>query len=154
MIFKKNEIKIFKKYLPKEDCEYYASLIRDLGPGDFDWPTRTVDITNDPIVNKASAFFKKKLKLNLEIGQAQLQNWNEGSEGELHIHAGRGTENSKYNSLIYLNDDFEGGEFFTKNKKIKPEQGMLTIFDGSSTYHGVKKVKKKDRKTIIFWWKK
>jgi len=31
---------------------------------------------------------------------------------------------------------------------------MLTFFDGSKTYHGVKKVKKKDRKTIIFWWKK
>ena len=85
---------------------------------------------------------------------AQLQNWHVGSEGALHLHKGRGTEESKYNSLIYLNDDFEGGEFYTKNQIIKPQQGMLTIFDGSVTYHGVKEVKKKDRKTIILWWKK
>jgi hypothetical protein len=154
MSLKKEEIKVFKKFLTKEDCEYYSSLIRDLGPGDFDWPTRTVDITNDPIVNRAILFFKNKLNLNLKIRQAQLQNWNEGSEGELHVHAGRGTEHTKYNSLIYLNDDFEGGEFYTNKKIIKPEKGMLTIFDGSITYHGVKKVKKKDRKTIILWWKK
>ena len=38
MIFKKEEVKVFKKYLSKEDCEYYASLIRNLGPGNFDWP--------------------------------------------------------------------------------------------------------------------
>jgi len=150
----KNEIKIFKNYLPKVDCEYYSSLIKNLGPGDFEWSDRTVDITEDPIVEKTKQFFKEKLNLNLNIRQAQLQNWNVGSEGELHVHAGRGTEHTRYNSLIYLNDDFKGGEFYTKKLSIKPEQGMLTFFDGSITYHGVKKVKHKDRKTIILWWKK
>ena len=60
---------------------------------------------------------------------------------------------TKYNSLIYLNDDFKGGEFFTRNGiKLKPQAGMLTLFDGSKVSHGLKKVKNKDRKTIIFWW--
>ena len=58
-----------------------------------------------------------------------------------------------YNSLIYLNDDFKGGEFFTRNGiKLKPQAGMLTLFDGSKVSHGLKKVKNKDRKTMIFWW--
>jgi len=148
------EVEVFKNYLPKNECEEYASLIKDLGPGNFDWSQRTVQITNDSIVDRVSSFFKEKLNLDLTISMAQLQNWHVGSEGVLHLHKGRGTEESKYNSLIYLNDDFEGGEFYTKNQVIKPQQGMLTIFDGSITYHGVKEVKKKDRKTIILWWKK
>ena len=52
---------------------------------------------------------------------------------------------TKYNSLIYLNDDFKGGEFFTRNGiKLKPQAGMLTLFDGSKVSHGLKKVKNKD----------
>tara|TARA_R100001530_G_scaffold83513_1_gene58259 strand:- start:913 stop:1044 length:132 start_codon:yes stop_codon:yes gene_type:complete len=30
--------------------------------------------------------------------------------------------------------------------KIKPEQGMLTFFNGQKIYHGVEKVLNKDRK--------
>ena len=151
-------LEIFKNYLSPEDCSLYASLIKDLGKGDFSWDERTVDITPDPIVEKVKQFLYEKTKVKLEIQKAELQNWNVGSESELHIHIdrfkGEGLEAIKYNSLIYLNDDFGGGEFYTKDTSIKPEKGMLTFFDGSQTYHGVKKVKKKDRKTIIFWWKK
>lgn len=151
-------LEIFSNYLSKEDCELYASMIRDLGEGQYDWNERAVDITNDSIVIKTKEFIKDKTGLDLEIQEAHLQNWNIGSESELHIHLDRvkneGIELTKYNSLIYLNDDFDGGEFYTKDLAIKPEQGMLTLFDGSKMYHGVKKVKGKDRKTIILWWKK
>jgi len=59
-----------------------------------------------------------------------------------------------YNSLIYLNEDFDGGHFITKNGiKIKPEKGMLTFFNGQTIWHGVETVKNKDRKTLIFWWR-
>ena len=30
---------------------------------------------------------------------------------------------------------------------------MLTFFNGQKIYHGVEKVLKNDRKTLIFWWR-
>jgi hypothetical protein len=56
--------------------------------------------------------------------------------------------------LLYLNDDFEGGEFFTDTGiRIKPKKNRLTFFNGSAIPHGLTKVEKAHRYTIIFWWK-
>jgi hypothetical protein len=154
---RKNSDLIFYKnnFLSKEECDYWISRAPKTEEGNFDWRKRTIDITKEDIVNKVIFFFKKTLNFNLSIQQAQIQNWNVGSNSFLHIHNHGGREETKYNSLIYLNDDFDGGEFFTKNGIIiKPEKGKLTLFNGLKVYHGVKKVCKKDRLTLIFWWNK
>tara|TARA_R100001143_G_C3325449_1_gene116837 strand:- start:417 stop:893 length:477 start_codon:yes stop_codon:yes gene_type:complete len=144
----------FENYLPRRQCKRYASTIKDLGVGIFDWPQRTQDISGDPIVQKLQKFLNKIFNLNLTITQAQTQNWNQTSFSDLHIHNQRGRENTTYSSSIYLNDGFSGGRFFTKNGiKIKPTVGLLTFFNGKKVWHGVEKVKDKDRKALIFWWK-
>lgn len=119
------------------------------------WKDRNVTITDDPIVKKVKFFLNKRFNLNLQIEQAEIQNWIEGSYSQLHIHNGNGRDTTKYNSLIYLNNNFEGGVFFTSNGiVVKPEPGLLTFFDGSQVYHGLSQVKNNDRYTLIFWWKK
>ena len=144
----------FEKYLSKKECKRYASTIKDLGIGIFNWSQRTQDISEDPIVQKLQKFLNKTFNLNLTITQAQTQNWNQTSFSDLHIHDQRGRETTTYNSSIYLNNGVGGGRFFTKNGiKIKPTVGLLTFFDGRKVWHGVEKVKDKDRKTLIFWWK-
>ena len=144
-------IHTFPNYLSKSECRRYASTIPDLGVGVFDWPLRTRDITNDPIVERLQKFLNKTFDLNLKIAQAQTQNWNQTSFSDLHIHTYR--PDATYNSSIYLNHNFEGGTFFTRNGiKIKPEVGLLTFFDGRKVWHGVEEVKGKDRKSLIFWW--
>ena len=120
------------------------------------WELRTIDITNDPIVNIVKKFLDKTFNIDLKIQQAQIQNWIKDSYSPLHAHGwewgNRG--NTRFNSLIYLNDDFEGGEFITEGGlKLKPEQGMLTFFNGQVVKHGTNKVFGKDRKTLIFWGK-
>ena len=151
---KTEKVFVFDNYLTSTECDYYHTLIKDFGVGNYSWEERTVDITKDKIVSKTIDFFKNHLNLKLEIAQSQIQNWNIGSSSDLHIHNHNGRESTKYNSLIYLNDDFDGGEFFTKNGiSIKPKKGLLTIFNGQKVWHGVKTIKNKDRKTIIFWWK-
>jgi len=152
----KSDLIFFKdSFLSKKECDYWIKKSPKLGKGNFTWEQRTVDITKEDIVQKIINFFKKTLNFNLSIQQAQIQNWNIESFSELHIHELNNRTSTKYNSLIYLNDDFEGGEFFTKNGiTIKPKKGKLTLFNGSKVYHGVKKVWKKDRITLIFWWKK
>ena len=99
----------------------------------------------------------RSLNFNLKLTaeQAEIQNHHVNSSADLHIHNDLGREHIIYNSLIYLNDNFDGGHFITKNGiSIKPEKGMLTFFNGQKVYHGVKRVLKNDRKTIIFWWRK
>ena len=144
----------FENYLSKRECKRYASTIKDFGIGIFNWSQRSQDISGDPIVQKLQKFLNKIFNLNLTIAQAQTQNWNQTSFSDLHIHNQRGRENTTYSSSIYLNDGFSGGRFFTKNGiKIKPTVGLLTFFNGKKVWHGVEKVKDKDRKALIFWWK-
>lgn len=61
-----------------------------------------------------------------------------------------------FSSLIYLNDDFEGGElWFPQHDKfsIKPEPGMLITFKGDEhTLHGVKMVTSGIRYTASIFW--
>ena len=154
---KKNSDLVFFKdnFLSKEECDYFIKKAPKLGNGDFTWGQKTVDITKEDIVKKVVDFFKYTLNLNLSIIQAEIQNWNISSDSDLHIHDANNRTSTKFNSLIYLNDDFDGGEFFTKNGIIiKPKSGKLTLFNGSKVYHGVKKVYNKDRLTLIFWWNK
>jgi hypothetical protein len=153
-IRKKSDLIFYQNnFLSNEECNYWIDRAPKLGKGNFNWDQRTINITKEYIVKKVINFFKKKLKLNLSIQQAQIQNWNVGSSSALHIHNLGNRSYAKYNSLIYLNDDFKGGEFFTKNGIIiKPKKGKLTLFNGSKVYHGVKTVHKKDRITLIFWW--
>ena len=158
------------KFLTKKECRHY--LKKAIGPTSIErrafakdreannayWHKRLVNMTLDPIVNKVKKFLDKKFNLNLEIAEAQLQNWIKGTYGRLHRHnvdTDPKSVASGYNSLIYLNDDFEGGLFHTeKGIFIKPEPGLLTFFDGRHVFHGTSEVKKKDRFSLIFWWKR
>lgn len=65
--------------------------------------------------------------------------------------------NKLYTSMLYLNDDFEGGELFfpQHNFSIKPEAGMLLVFSGSiENMHGIKQIQKGTRYTHTTFWTK
>jgi predicted 2-oxoglutarate/Fe(II)-dependent dioxygenase YbiX len=56
---------------------------------------------------------------------------------------------------IYLNDDFEGGEYYfpVQNKAFKPKAGDLIIFPGNMNYnHIISKVTAGSRYTIPLWY--
>ncbi|KAF8782020.1 prolyl 3-hydroxylase 1-like [Argiope bruennichi] len=64
-----------------------------------------------------------------------------------------------YSSIVYLNDDFEGGEFiFAKEKNnveasIKPSCGLMVAFSaGKENLHGVKAVRKGRRCALAMWY--
>ena len=57
-------------------------------------------------------------------------------------------------SILYLNDDFEGGETFVEDKIIKPKKGLMISFEGDKLKHGVKKITKGTRYTIPCWYKR
>jgi predicted 2-oxoglutarate/Fe(II)-dependent dioxygenase YbiX len=80
---------------------------------------------------------------------------------ERHVDDGQGSDDEirkilkprHVSSLIYLNDNFTGGETYVGKKIFKPEQGAALIFK-SNVLHGVTKVKEGVRGTIASWFTK
>lgn len=57
-------------------------------------------------------------------------------------------------TVLFLNDDFEGGEFTFPDFriKVKPEPGLLVCFPSNQLYkHGVEPVKSGNRYSIVNW---
>lgn len=68
----------------------------------------------------------------------------------------------KYTALIYLNDDFEGGQIvfedgpwnYQYRKKIPIKEGMLVLSPtGPEFYHEVEKIEKGTRYSLHLWYK-
>ena len=60
-------------------------------------------------------------------------------------------------SILYLNDNFEGGEtYFEDGTVLKPEQGTCVIFESMKHFHGVKPANvdgtREDRYTAPIWY--
>jgi hypothetical protein len=61
----------------------------------------------------------------------------------------------EFGSVLYLNDDFDGGETYYPhhNKKIKPKAGMLVVHPGNESHrHGVEAAKGGIRYTLSSFW--
>ena len=60
-----------------------------------------------------------------------------------------------YSSLVYLNDNYDGGELFFENEIFKMKALSCIIFEsGPHHKHGVKIIKKGKRYTIPSWYQK
>lgn len=55
--------------------------------------------------------------------------------------------------IVYLNDNYEGGETVINNIKIKPKKGSIVIFSNGLYLHNVNKIKNNERYTLIAWYK-
>ena len=92
--------------------------------------------------------------------QMRLCRWKKGHKMALHVDR-RINHNDifDYSSLVYLNDNYKGGELFflenKKEKKYKLKALSCMIFPSGEEYqHGVKEVLKGKRYTIPSWYSK
>jgi hypothetical protein len=89
------------------------------------------------------------------------QKWEPGAYARMHSdntdaegNSGAFTR-SRYAGFLYLNDDFEGGllKFTDQNIEIKPQVGMLAVFDGGfNNMHEVSLIESGVRYTIGSFW--
>ena len=59
-----------------------------------------------------------------------------------------------FTGVIYLNDNYKGGEtFFVNDKEYKPKAGTLIAYPSTIEYaHGVKEIKEGTRCTLAVWF--
>ena len=94
-----------------------------------------------------------KLYPDCRLDTSQIVRWPEGSKMSPHFDP----SNDIFACLVYLNDDYLGGETcferkFFLDKKIKPEVGKLVIFSNSKILHWVNEVKNGTRYTLALWF--
>lgn len=83
---------------------------------------------------------------------SEIVKWPTHCSQDAHKDTARKT--TTYASILYLNDNFEGGETFFSDfdLEITPKTGMLVGFCGSRVLHGVRKVTKGTRYTAPCWF--
>ncbi len=112
------------------------------------WNDKNLNIRHTDLYQKLYTRLSELIKVSSEdlhlSGFATIQRMQEGVE--LKSHTDQHTDPSiKYATILYLNDDYVGGElFFEKNGlEIKPEKKSMLIFPGNDKFeHGVKHVGK------------
>jgi Rps23 Pro-64 3,4-dihydroxylase Tpa1-like proline 4-hydroxylase len=94
-------------------------------------------------------------KIKPKEPQLNVAKWDQGTKLNLHVDDLGYVTDNHIPTLVYLNDDYEGGEisFFTHDITIKPKVGDLLIFPGNMHYaHEVKEVLYGTRYTLPIWF--
>jgi hypothetical protein len=143
---------IIKNFLTEEECLTLldeAKKSNNWKPQNRDTGIFILSSSNHKIMidiyKRVSALFDKDLHTQMirMIHKTDKDSfWEEHSDNS-------GGSNIEYGVVIYLNDDFEGGQLVYPESRtsIKPESGML-IYHSGEKIHGVSKVESGTRYTL------
>ena len=103
------------------------------------------------LINKLNISAKKIN--NSQLDWLQIVKWKVSKGQDLHFDTA--SNQTTLSSILYLNDDFEGGEtYYEDGTLFSPVTGRILYFDGNYYKHGVKPITKGTRYTIATWYKK
>lgn len=166
-----------ENFITKANCEYLIKTVTGLdiweSGGTGFWENRVLNyytiLQHDKkaaeIMLDANNRCGNVIKNNYAIPEVysdtlQIIRWFPGMEQPPHaddmtntdIH---GFEHRVFGSIIYLNDDYEGGQTYYPNYKISitPQAGKLAVHPGDPDHlHGVTKIEGGMRYTIASFW--
>lgn len=168
--------KFFRKenFLTQEECEYLVWLAETTlswpkGSLQF-WDERNIGLLTDvpkhhyagvetarlilSIHSRIKEFISNSFGIECYADQIGIVRWPPGSYQMPHIDAIPELDRVA-GCVIYLNDDYEGGETFYPyyDKIVYPKAGSIFAHDsGHSHLHGVTQIKEKTRYTISSTW--
>lgn len=146
---------IIDNFLSKKECNFLinfykknkkkASFFRDVYPLKLN--------KNDSKINFLTEKLEETSKLfNCKIHWSELVKWPVNSKQDLHFDLISGE--TTLASIVYLNEDFEGGQtYYEDTTTIKPVLGRGLFFNGVFYKHGVNKVEKNTRYVVATWYK-
>jgi len=137
-------------FITKQDCDWAietykknqhkAKSFRDVYP--LEVPIRFL-----PKLNKQSFELNRS-----QVDWAEIVRWPIGSHQSLHFDNAK--DNTTLASIVYLNDDYDGGHtYFENDIVVTPKQGRALFFDGKYFKHGVNTVSGSERFVVAAWYK-
>jgi hypothetical protein len=173
-----NKAKTVEDFISKEDCDYLVNLAETTdmweGGGNEFWDGRVINYTTilkhdryaAEIMLDANIRCKSFIDSTFDCEDPvysdtlQMIRWFPGMEQ--HPHADdmtntdiKGFEHRVFGSIIYLNNNYDGGHTFYPNFdfEIIPEKGKLAVHPGDAEHlHGVTKITGGLRYTIASFW--
>jgi hypothetical protein len=111
-------------------------------------------ITNG-IKQRIAGYIQGKYHDRAHCDTIDLVRWQDGKEMPPHRDAMDVYMYRDWGSVLYLNDDYEGGHTYYPelNIDVKPKAGSLVVHEGDAL-HGVKPVEGNTRYTIASFWTK
>jgi hypothetical protein len=141
-----NLILLYDNFLTKEECNKYINAFeKEKDKSKQFRDTFTIKIKDDSLLNKLKTEFNISKFItphNLEIVM-----WPKNSFMGLHYDTG-----DLLAFIIYLNDNFVGGETVIDKKQIEPKTGRVIIFSNGRLEHSVNKIQEGTRYTLIGWY--
>ena len=117
------------------------------------WPLNIIENEAEFIFLQNKLNQKSLYVNNSVLDYVQIVKWPIGSKQFPHYDVAY--EHTALASIIYLNDNFIGGEtYFTDGIIFTPRQGRLILFDGQYFEHGVSNVNTNERYVVAAWYKK
>jgi len=128
------------------------------------WSGRLINFASmqeqiSPITNSIKQKIQNYIKTNLHnevyCDTIDLVRWQHGKEMPPHKDAMDNYMYRDWGSILYLNDDYSGGNTYYPefDVEIKPQTGTLIVHEGN-ILHGVKTVYGNTRYTIASFWTK
>jgi hypothetical protein len=165
-----NTIAEYKNYLTKEDCKFLIDYWNSLDSwqatcfynAKISIPKKSHEEEaamflaqlHDRLLKDAEKFYNRKLR-KLSFG---VQKWEEGAFAKPHSDNSdeygnlNAWQENKLVTMLYLNNDYEGGNLFFPDHKIdiRPEEGsMITFNSGAENIHGVSLIESGTRYTML-----
>jgi len=156
----KHTIQEYSKFLNKEECKWFIEyhkknflkLSRELNYSHND--TDIIKISN--IHHEEFRYLQSRLCYHIKKdfdylsypNYFEIVKWGPGTFQGSH----QDFDYHPFTSIIYLNDNFEGGETVVEKTKVIPKTGLMITFGGSLLNHKVLEITKGFRYTIPVWY--
>ncbi len=185
IVWLKEDVATFPNFMDAQECTQIMNFFEDQGVNEGHWmQTCFYDSKGMALVSSQEALERSGLEqrqanyfdwLNGEIKSAieqafgrevvtnstHAQLWPTGSFARWHSDNSdidgnpSAWSNNKFASILYLNDNYEGGELIFRDHDltVKLPQGTLIVFPGGiENVHRVEEVKSGDRVTVVGFW--
>ena len=141
----------YENFLSPNECDFYIDF--------FNQHSRYVEQFRDTFVlrDMPDPFLLQKFsiienKFQVSLNYFEIVKWPKNSYQDWH-QDGKININNNFTGIIYLNDNYEGGETVIEDRIITPAIGKFIFFQGSKLTHRVNEIVFGSRYTIPCWFK-
>tara|TARA_Y100001937_G_C6954466_1_gene256141 strand:- start:7 stop:471 length:465 start_codon:yes stop_codon:yes gene_type:complete len=116
---------------------------------------RNTQVIDPPVTDQTKEIYNmltgfiKTINSNLQINYFEIVKWPTGEFQDEHVDF----DYHPYTSILYLNDDYKGGETIVSGATIQPEKNKLIGFEGVNLTHSVNQITEGTRYTVPCWYR-